>query len=114
MKRHLKLLLSFSLAIILARSAPAQLRTSVGMYHEATCASVDRSRMTRMKRGAAVEMGLIPAPDCHPDARVRYLGTTWWPTSFAEVPTEPESMQVRGYTRHDGTEVGAYTRRRPR
>src|SRR6202008_45790 len=49
---------------------------SIGVYHEAGCPSVDTKRMPRMKRGAAEAMGLLPAPDCPPGVRVRYLGVS--------------------------------------
>jgi hypothetical protein len=101
------------LATFLAASAWASWPVAVGMYHEIRCPSVDRTRMTRVKRVAAVEMGLVPAPDCHPDARVRYLGTTWWPTPSLE-SMEERRVQVRAYDHADGTHVGAHTRSMPK
>jgi hypothetical protein len=80
-----------------------------GVYHEASCPSVDVSRMQRMKRDSAEAVGLLPAPDCHPHVRVRYLGISGASASSPNTDAE-RAVQVRGYTRADGTFVDSYTR----
>jgi hypothetical protein len=94
--------------LLLVLSVPAFAQT-VSFYHEASCPSVDRRSMQRMKRTVAIAMGMLPAPDCHPDARVRYLGisgASWSALSDARI-------HVGGYTRADGTQVGPYDRAAP-
>jgi hypothetical protein len=88
----------------------------IGVYHEADCPSVDTKRMVRMKRHAAEVMGLLPAIDCHPDARVRYLGVGPSGPSPSTIEEEgrPRTNRVRGYTRADGTLVPGYLRAPPR
>jgi hypothetical protein len=83
-----------------------------GVYHEASCPAVDRSRMQRMKRHAAEAVGLLPAPDCHPNVSVRYLGTCC-PASTVPSGDTAEMIPVGEYTRKDGTVVGAHLRRKP-
>jgi hypothetical protein len=87
----------------------------IGVYHEADCPSVDTKRMVRMKRHAAEVMGLLPAIDCHPDARVRYLGVgpSGPPPSTIEEAERPRTIHVNGYRRADGTWVGDYQRAAP-
>jgi hypothetical protein len=64
----------------------------VGVYHEATCPFVDTTRMVRIKRYIAESMGLYPAFDCHPDARVRYLGVG----PSGPSPSRAESIEALG------------------
>jgi hypothetical protein len=80
-------------------------------FHEVWCPSVDATWMTRMKRTAAVAQGLAPAPDCHPEQRVVYLGTTW--SSGPLPPAEPRRVHVEGYTKKDGTYVQPHDRAHP-
>lgn len=95
-------------ALVLFALAPAALAQTISYYHEASCPSVDRRTMTRLKRDAAVALGMLPAPDCHPDARVRYLGISGggWTAAIPRV-------HVNGYDRADGTHVPDYDRRPP-
>jgi hypothetical protein len=81
-------------------------------YHEADCPSVNTTRMTRMKRSAAVYMGLVPAADCHPNAPVKYLGVgpAGFSSSMSDSYDRPKTEHVSGYTRADGTVVGPYDR----
>ncbi len=81
------------------------------VYHEAWCPSVDPQRMTRMKRSVAEANGLLPAPDCHPEVRVRYLG----PSAGAPVPesTSTARIHVDSYTKADGTHVREHLRNPP-
>jgi hypothetical protein len=76
MKKRMVVVIIFVVVIGTAYSYAASfLRPAFsGVYHEASCPSVDVSRMQRMKRDSAEAVGLLPAPDCHPDVRVRYLG----------------------------------------
>lgn len=93
----------------LAGSAPV-----LTIYHEADCPSVDVTRMKRMKRAAAETMGLVPAADCHPDARVRYLGVG--PAGYAPSQVDvadAKTVRVRSHTRSDGTVVDEHWRRPP-
>ncbi|MEA2491588.1 MAG: hypothetical protein QOH21_3380, partial [Acidobacteriota bacterium] len=103
--------LSFLLAI--AASAAAQSRLDApgitSVYHEATCPSVDPTRMSRMKRIVAETTGILPAPDCHPDVRVRYLGEICPPSYDVSVPVQRQ-IRVSSYTRGDGTFVPEYWR----
>lgn len=93
-------------AVLLATSVLAQ-----GVYHEASCPSVDPQRMIRMKRTVAEASGLLPAPDCHPEVRVRYLGVV---EGGAISVTDAQRVTVRPYTRADGTQVRGYTRSPPK
>jgi hypothetical protein len=82
-----------------------------GVYHELTCPSVEPSRMVRMPRAAAAALGSLPAMDCHPDARMRYLGISGAETAPPPVPSKP--VHVDAYIRRDGTPVSAHDRAAP-
>ncbi|HEV7763912.1 MAG TPA: hypothetical protein VGQ76_02820 [Thermoanaerobaculia bacterium] len=99
------------LVVAFALSAFAQDAPIAGVYHEASCPSVDTKRMPRMKRTVAESSGWLPAPDCHPEVRVRFLGRVGnVPTS--NVPTtEPcQMVHVNGHWKA-GTWVDEYWRR---
>jgi hypothetical protein len=115
MKKRMVVVIIFVVVIGTACSYAASfLRPAFsGVYHEASCPSVDVSRMQRMKRDSAEAVGLLPAPDCHPDVRVRYLGISGASASSPSTDAE-RAVQVRGYTRADGTSVDSYTRAYPR
>jgi hypothetical protein len=83
-----------------------------GVYHESSCPSVDTTRMKRMKRSTAEAVGLLPAPDCHPNVRVRYLGVSGASPGFPISPNADtaRTIHVGSYTRDDGTQVDEYTR----
>ena len=81
------------------------------VYHEASCPSVDPQRMTRMKRSVAEASGLLPAPDCHPEVRVRYLGIVHGGGSSQSA--SDGRIPVREYTRSDGTRVREHWRSEP-
>jgi hypothetical protein len=85
-----------------------------GVYHEASCPSVDQSRMPRLKRAKAEAIGLTPASDCHPAERMRYLGLSgaWGPAEAAPCVETATTQCVDGYTRSDGTPVAPYSRGR--
>jgi hypothetical protein len=70
----LRCLFRFLMIAAMSGTASPQAALFTGVYHEAGCPSVDTTRMVRMKRHTAEAKGLVPAIDCHPDARVRYLG----------------------------------------
>ena len=99
------------LLLLFAASAHSQTPASVGVYHEAACPAVDKTRMVKLKRGAAEASGLLPAADCHPDAPVRYLGT--FSGSWGSVPAvdhaRPKTQHVSGYMRN-GKWVDGYDR----
>lgn len=120
--RHLKDHVSLPILIIVITLAWPMLGADalVGVYHEASCPSVDRTRMIRLKRAFAESIGLLPAVDCHPGVRVRYLGISG--ASFdastggsADSPNvnRERAVEVRSYTKSDGTRVEAYTRSGP-
>lgn len=92
-------------ALVLFALAPAALAQTISYYHEASCPSVDRRTMTRLKRDAAVALGMLPAPDCHPDVRVRYLGISGALT--------PRRIWINEYVRQDGTKVAGHWRSSP-
>ena len=96
-------------------TASPQAALFTGVYHEAGCPSVDTTRMVRMKRHTAEAKGLLPAIDCHPDARIRYLGAGPAGPSPSAIEEEdrPRTIDVSGYTRKDGTIVGGYRRAAP-
>lgn len=102
--------LFFALAIA-TDAVSAQAVTFIGEYHEASCPSVDTKRMVRMKRSLAEATGWIPAIDCHPDARIRYLGVIS-PTGFTDTAS-PRTIHVDEYNRSDGTHVREHFRRPP-
>jgi hypothetical protein len=108
------LLLLLLIASISSMASP-QAVLFTGVYHEAGCPSVDTTRMVRMKRHTAEAKGLLPAIDCHPDARVRYLGIgpAGLPPSTIDEASRPRTIHVSGYTRADGTIVGGYLRSTP-
>jgi hypothetical protein len=111
-RRTLRCLLLLLLIASISGTASPQAALFTGVYHEAGCPSVDTTRMVRMKRHAAEAKGLLPAIDCHPDARVRYLGVGPpgpSPSSIEEVG-RPRTIHVSGYTRADGTKVEGYFR----
>lgn len=99
-------LLLLAIALLTTMTALGQ-----AVYHEASCPAVDPQRMTRMKRQAAEARGLLPAPDCHPGLRMRYLGISadgaMFPTTF------DNRIHVREYTRDDGTGVREHWRSAP-
>lgn len=103
-----------------AAAAVAQNSYVAGIYHEASCPSADPKTMIRMTRGAAQAQSFIPAPDCHPEARVRYLGVIDLPgpmsssPSGADVSERPKRVHVNAYTRSDGTKVREHVRSAPR
>ncbi|HKR63077.1 MAG TPA: hypothetical protein VJZ00_05040 [Thermoanaerobaculia bacterium] len=105
------------LVLVIAVPVFAQTARITGMYHEANCPTVDPQRMTRMKRGAAEAIGLIPAPDCQPGARFRYLGTSSggyspYTAAAANSTDSPTAVHVRAHMR-DGSYVHEYDRSRP-
>jgi len=105
--RLLALLIIAFAAIAAAAEGPA-----AGVYHEASCPSVDPNRMTKMTRGTAVAGGYLPAADCHPARRVTVLGESW-PGALSPAPVVRRE-EVNGYVRKNGTVVDPYTRRPPR
>jgi hypothetical protein len=112
----LRCLLLLLLIASISSTAASQAVLFTGVYHEAGCPSVDTTRMVRMKRHTAEAKGLLPAIDCHPDARVRYLGvgpSGPSPSSIDEA-SRPRTIDVSGYTRKDGTKVGEHFRAAPR
>jgi len=86
----------------------------VGGYHEATCPSVDATRMPRVPRSQIASLGLVPAADCHPHAPVRYLGILRSVGSGSSSASSGSAVQVSGYTRADGTYVSSHSRAAPR
>lgn len=110
--RKLRCLLLLLLIVSISNTASPQAALFAGVYHEAGCPSVDTTRMVRMKRHTAEAKGLLPAIDCHPDARVRYLGVgpAGPAPSSIEETDRPRTRYVNGYTRKDGTKVGGYLR----
>lgn len=100
------------LVLVAASAALADNAPRLVIDHEVDCPSVDVTRMKRLKRVAAEQMGLVPAADCHPDATVRYLGVG--PAGFAPAlidSSDAKTERVSGYTRKDGTRVDSYMRR---
>lgn len=66
------------------------------------------------ERHTAEAKGLLPAIDCHPDARVRYLGVgPACPSPSSIEEDRPRTRYVNGYTRKDGTTVDGYLRAAP-
>ena len=113
-RRKFRYLLLLLLITSISSTASPQAALFAGVYHEPDCPSVDTTRMVRMKRHTAEAKGLLPAIDCHPDARVRYLGvgpTGPAPSSIEE--DRPRTRYVNGYTRKDGTSVDGYLRAAP-
>jgi hypothetical protein len=102
----MKIFTRLFLVIAIAASALSQNAPFMGVYHEASCPSVDVKLMPRMKRTVADASGWLPAPDCHPEVRVRFLG------KVGSVPSnEPCRMvHVRGHSRA-GTWVDEHWRR---
>jgi hypothetical protein len=100
---------------VVGGTASPQAAVFTGVYHEASCPSVDTKRMVRMKRHTAEAKGLLLAIDCHPDARIRYLGVgpSGPSPSSIEDAGRPRTLHVSGYTRADGTIVGGYLRVAP-
>lgn len=101
------------LLLTLAAAASAFAADFVAVYHEASCPSVDTTRMLRLKRHLAVASGLVPAADCHPDLRFRYLGTSYGGARAPEETAE-QRIHVNSHTKQDGTIVRSHTRSRPR
>jgi hypothetical protein len=112
----LRCLLLLLLIASISGTASPQAALFTGVYHEAGCPSVDTTRMVRTKRHTAEAKGLLPAIDCHPDARVRYLGVgpAGPSPSTIEEAGRPRTVQVGDHTKKDGTEVGGYFRAAPR
>ncbi len=112
----LRCVLLLSLIASISSTASPQAALFAGVYHEAGCPSVDTTRMVRMKRHTAEAKGLLPAIDCHPDARVRYLGVgpAGPAPSSIEEADRPRTIHVSRYTRKDGTEIGEHLRAAPR
>jgi hypothetical protein len=112
----LRCLLLLLLIASISSTASPQALLFTGVYHEAGCPSVDTTRMVRMKRHTAEAKGLLPAIDCHPDARVRYLGVgpPGMAPSTIDEAGRPRTIDVSGYTRKDGTIVQDYLRAPPR
>jgi hypothetical protein len=106
--------------VVAVFSGTAFPQVAIRQYHEVDCPSVDTTRMVRMKRHVAEAGGLIPAADCHPDARVRYLGVVG-PSGAAPSVAEslidgagrPRTVHVGGYRRANGTWVDDYLRAPP-
>ena len=90
---------------------PPRIPIAPGVYHEATCPSTDPSRMVQMTRAAAADLGSLPAPDCHPGERMRYLGISG--AAAAPSPAAPQPVHVAGYWRQDGTYVPPHERAAP-
>jgi hypothetical protein len=110
-RRTIRCLLLLLLIASISGTASPQAALFAGVYHEAGCPSVDPTRMVRMKRHTAEAKGLLPAIDCHPDARIRYLGVgPAGPAPSAIEEDRPRTIDVSGYTRKDGTIVGGYRR----
>jgi hypothetical protein len=104
------------LALVLTLFAISDVAAQSGysIYHEAWCPSVDHARMTRMTRHNAEATGVLPAPDCHPETPVRYLGELSLPEISAPSHSEKVRDQpVTGYTTRDGRTVGSYMRSAP-
>jgi hypothetical protein len=103
-------MLGVLIVVFLSLASRAQPAFS-GVYHEASCPSVDATRMKRMTRTTAEAVGLIPAFDCHPGVRVRYLGICC-PAS-SDTSNAERRVEVDEYTKKDGTHVNGYTRSMP-
>ena len=82
-------------------------------FHEVWCPSVDATWMTRVKRTTAVAQGLLPAPDCHPEQRVVYLGTIWSTGPLPPIEPAERRVHVDAYTKKDGTHVREHDRSYP-
>ena len=96
------------LAIALFTTTPAVAQT---VYHEAWCPSVDPQRMIRMKRHAAQASGMLPAPDCHPSTRWRYLGLSG--AGMGPGTNTERRIHVDAYMKKDGTHVSEHWRPAP-
>jgi hypothetical protein len=101
------------LVLLLALLSLASPALAGPFFHEVWCPSVDTTWMTRVKRTAAVAQGLQPAPDCHPEQRVVYLGTIWSTGPLPSSAPAERRVHVDTYTKKDGTHVGEHERSYP-